>query len=600
MRGTLNTFFSILASGMAALIGALALTFSTLGDAQAQSQPTFVSVAFHEVVDSEADLDDDAITTDRLINFFEFLKADGWTAISLNDIVLARQGKKPLSPKSILITFDDGYADLYTRVFPLLKIYSYPIVSALVGQWMDAPLDANVNYGGQQVPRRKFLTWAQAREMQASGLVEFASHSYDQHFALTADPYGTQIPAMVTYAFEAQANQYETAATFERRIREDMKANTALLKRELGKRPRAFVWPYGRYSLQTIRIAREAGYEFALNLNDEPSQVTLPMEIARYMPERNPTLGELVTDLRHDPAFAPTTRVVDIGLAALLAAKPAEFDDQLGQLIEDVRHLSPTAVILQPYTVAADGSIQSHFAVQAPASQVSDRATRIVWQLANRADVGVYARVSMRELLTGLTTQEKVLQWFAALGQQLPITGIVFADAGSWVSSLPTVGDVTGPWTVRERRRQLSLDQLTPEARLALQAFRQAQTYRPTIELIAIAPVSKAQAASDVPPAVPSAVDLLLLTHAEHWPAGLPSWANANFLKVPEAHRRLGLWLGSVDSLAAAHVVGQTAFSATTRGVSALGWRVQFDARLDDMIRELKPSLSAATFPLRF
>jgi len=154
----------------------------------------FVAVAFHEVVSSEADLDEDAVTTDRLIQFFEFLLADGWTVLSLDDVDQARLGQKRLPPKSILITFDDGYADLYTHVFPLLQAYNFPVVSALVGQWMDAPMTAQVNYGGQMVPRTNFLSWEQAREMQASGLVEFASHSYDQHLALQADVHGTQVP----------------------------------------------------------------------------------------------------------------------------------------------------------------------------------------------------------------------------------------------------------------------------------------------------------------------------------------------------------------------------------------------------------------------
>ena len=33
---------------------------------------------------------------------------------------------RPLPDKAILITFDDGYKSLYTRVFPLLKVYRYP------------------------------------------------------------------------------------------------------------------------------------------------------------------------------------------------------------------------------------------------------------------------------------------------------------------------------------------------------------------------------------------------------------------------------------------------------------------------------------------
>ena len=39
------------------------------------------------------------------------------------------------------------------------------------------------------------LTWAQAREMQQSGLVEFASHSYDLHGTVLGNAQGSQVPA---------------------------------------------------------------------------------------------------------------------------------------------------------------------------------------------------------------------------------------------------------------------------------------------------------------------------------------------------------------------------------------------------------------------
>jgi biofilm PGA synthesis lipoprotein PgaB len=52
-------------------------------------------------------------------------------------------------------------------------------VAALVGIWMADEAGGTVSYGGdRRVPRSNFITWAEAREMQASGLVEFASHSY--------------------------------------------------------------------------------------------------------------------------------------------------------------------------------------------------------------------------------------------------------------------------------------------------------------------------------------------------------------------------------------------------------------------------------------
>jgi biofilm PGA synthesis lipoprotein PgaB len=87
-----------------------------------------------------------------------------------------------LPDRAVLITFDDGYRSLYTRVYPLLLAYKIPVVVALVGSWMEGQKRETVRLGDNLVPGTDALiSWDQAREMARSGLVEFASHSYDLH-----------------------------------------------------------------------------------------------------------------------------------------------------------------------------------------------------------------------------------------------------------------------------------------------------------------------------------------------------------------------------------------------------------------------------------
>ena len=144
------------------------------GGAQ-QAGQRFVSVAFHDVVDRAEDLPSDGVTSDRLVQFFDWLKGSGWKAISLDDVEAAGKGLRPLPDKAILITFDDGYSSVYSRVFPLLLAYRYPAVIGLVGSWMDAPMDGTVLYGDRRVKRSRFLSCRQVRELMDLGLVEIAS-----------------------------------------------------------------------------------------------------------------------------------------------------------------------------------------------------------------------------------------------------------------------------------------------------------------------------------------------------------------------------------------------------------------------------------------
>ena len=156
----------------------------------------FVSVAFHDVVDRQEDLESDAITSDRLVRFFDWLKGDGWTSITLDDVDAARRGVRRLPDRAILITFDDGYRSVYTRVFPLLLAYRFHAVIGLVGSWMEAPPGGTVLYGTTKVPRDEFLHWDEVREMAATGLVEVASHSYAMHDGVLANPQGNLIAAI--------------------------------------------------------------------------------------------------------------------------------------------------------------------------------------------------------------------------------------------------------------------------------------------------------------------------------------------------------------------------------------------------------------------
>src|SRR5216683_5458742 len=100
------------------------ILFLAVAIPDARSQPAgqrFVSIAFHDIVDRPDQLETDAVTGTMLAQFFDWLKGTGWTAVSLDDLAAAARGARPLPDKAILITFDDGYSSLYTRVFPLLK-----------------------------------------------------------------------------------------------------------------------------------------------------------------------------------------------------------------------------------------------------------------------------------------------------------------------------------------------------------------------------------------------------------------------------------------------------------------------------------------------
>jgi len=230
----------------------------------------FIALCYHDIVEGLTDnLDPDqmAVGTDNLVAQFSWLKEHGYNVISLQDILDARQGKKELPEKSVLITIDDGYVSVYKYLYPLLKMYNYSAVVAVVGKWLSAKPGETVKYGDRDTkPRSFFLAWEQLKEMQDSGYIEIASHSFDLHHGELGNPQGNVQPAATTRKYYKKRGRYETDQEYYQRIKTDLKTNSDLIEKHTGFRPRSIVWPYGAHSEWTIAIARELGMPVTMTL----------------------------------------------------------------------------------------------------------------------------------------------------------------------------------------------------------------------------------------------------------------------------------------------------------------------------------------------
>ena len=83
----------------------------------------FLVLAYHDVEDDAADQRYLSVRTSALNEQIAWLLHHGYHAVSVQDILDANQGLKPLPPKAFLLSFDDGYSSFYTRVWPLLKAW---------------------------------------------------------------------------------------------------------------------------------------------------------------------------------------------------------------------------------------------------------------------------------------------------------------------------------------------------------------------------------------------------------------------------------------------------------------------------------------------
>ncbi|MEB2351592.1 MAG: poly-beta-1,6-N-acetyl-D-glucosamine N-deacetylase PgaB [Burkholderiaceae bacterium] len=357
----------------------------------------FLALSYHEVSDDGRAADAPGagrygIEISHLVAQFSWLRENGYHPVSLTRIAEARAGGAPLPPKAVLLSFDDGYADFHTHVYPVLELFGYPAVIALVGSWMDAAPGTLVDYDGKKVAREVFLSWAQVREMMASGLVEVASHSYALHRGVIANPQGNTQPAAVARIYDAATRRYESDEAWLGRIRDDLQRNARLIERETGKAPRAMVWPYGRYSLTTQRIARELGMPLMLTLEGGVNAARDPLDrIRRIIVESSPNLGEFVDEIeRVWPE--PPQRVVHVDLDYVYSADPAEQERNLSALLERIRAIQPSTVYLQAYADPdGDGEADALYFPSARMPMRADLFNRVAWQLETRVGVRVYA-----------------------------------------------------------------------------------------------------------------------------------------------------------------------------------------------------------------
>lgn len=142
----------------------------------------------------------------------------------VKDIPDILNGNIHYSTRSAVLTFDDGYEDFYTVVFPLLKKYQVKATMYVIYDY---------------IGRKGFMTESEIKEILASGLVELGSHTFD-HLYLKLMPDSI-----------ARKQIIDSKKKFEDRF---------------GIQVKTFAYPYGAFSSETINLVKEAGYVAAVSV----------------------------------------------------------------------------------------------------------------------------------------------------------------------------------------------------------------------------------------------------------------------------------------------------------------------------------------------
>jgi peptidoglycan/xylan/chitin deacetylase (PgdA/CDA1 family) len=109
----------------------------------------------------------------------EQLHRDGYSTCSMAQAVEYLLADMHTAIKAVVITFDDGYRDFYTKAFPVLNRYGFNATVFLPTAYIG---ESPVQFKG-----RECLTWQEARTLQRHGIL-FGSHTvtHPQLFGLSA------------------------------------------------------------------------------------------------------------------------------------------------------------------------------------------------------------------------------------------------------------------------------------------------------------------------------------------------------------------------------------------------------------------------------
>lgn len=152
-----------------------------------------------------------------------YLASSGYTTITAKTLVDALRNKTQVSPKSILVTLDDGYKDNFDYAYPIFQ--KYRITANLL---IPTGLLGGANY----------MSWDQVKEMKNSGLIYLIDHSWS-HYSVN---YGS-----------AEKIKYEINTA-----KQQLQENT-------GQEVDIFGYPYGGFDDLSINVLKEEGFRGAFS-----------------------------------------------------------------------------------------------------------------------------------------------------------------------------------------------------------------------------------------------------------------------------------------------------------------------------------------------
>lgn len=173
-----------------------------------------LALMYHLILDQPySALENLFVRPSELRGHIEALLEKGYTFIFADEFAYS-------DTKTVIMSFDDGYLDNYTEMFPIIKEYNVKVTVFMITDYIGGP---------------DYLSESMIKEMASSGLVSFQSHTASH-------------PALPTVSDDTM--RYEFTSSNER------------LESLTGRPVKALCYPTGAFDARTVAIAQDY-YNFA-------------------------------------------------------------------------------------------------------------------------------------------------------------------------------------------------------------------------------------------------------------------------------------------------------------------------------------------------
>lgn len=173
------------------------------------------------------------VTPENFAAQIDFLVKNKYNIISLRDLADNLAHGHSIKPRTVVLTFDDGFTGIYDFVFPVLRERHLPATFFIATDLVGGSLRLS---SGHNLP---VMSWEQIWEIGGTPHLEVAPHSLS-HRELISLSYDKMV--------------------------EEIQKSRSVLEEKLGRRSNFFAYPRGKWTAEAVKILKDKEFSAAVTV----------------------------------------------------------------------------------------------------------------------------------------------------------------------------------------------------------------------------------------------------------------------------------------------------------------------------------------------